>query len=438
MGRVLPSVLAALLATAAFADDGAVRPVQPTLQTPYLTEADQDADADDPAIWVHPADATNSLVITAVKNGGIRVYDLKAGLVQAIGPEPEGTRINNVDLVYGFALSDGTSADLVVASDRGRDFIRIWKIDPETPAAPLTEITAPDAARAFPARLARDGVTTEENPVDDQETVYGLAAWTDAASGVTWVAGTQRHQTLVGLFRLEARPGGTVAAVIDHAFTVPAEHRGQSLWEESDEDPAKDWSPQFEGLVIDRTDGRLYAGQEDVGIWAIPVADAGAAPVLVYETRGAEGSPFRNEDSAISRDVEGLTIYYAATGTRYLLASSQGGAHGEDGRPDAPYDDSFVVFDLAGDAPALLGSFRVEAHGDIDAVQESDGADVISLGLPGFPDGLFVTQDGYAGDLNGLDGEVDSTGFKFVDWRAIASAFEPPLEITPAGFDPRK
>jgi myo-inositol-hexaphosphate 3-phosphohydrolase len=71
-------------------------------------------------------------------------------------------------------------------------------------------------------------------------------------------------------------------------------------------------------------------------------------------------------------------------------------------------------------------------------VQESDGADVLSTGLPGFENGLFVTQDGYAGDINGLDGEIPQTNFKFVDWKTIAESFDPPLAVTPNAADPRR
>ena len=60
-----------------------------------------------------------------------------------------------------------------------------------------------------------------------------------------------------------------------------------------------------------------------------------------------------------------------------------------------------------------------------------------TAGLPGFPNGLFVTQDGYNDDLNGMDGEVAATNFKYVDWAMIAGSFAPPLEVNP-GFDPRQ
>ncbi|WEK03554.1 MAG: phytase [Candidatus Devosia phytovorans] len=434
MTRLTSLLVAALLAGTALPTHAqTVADVAPTLQTPILTEEDADADADDPTIYVNADDAAKSLVVTAVKNGGIRVYGLDGALIQTILPAEDG-RINNVDIVYGFVLDDGSKADLIIGADRGLDIIRAWRIDPAV-AEPLSEITDPSASRAFPQRYSNDGATTEDNPVDDQNTVYGLAAWNDKASGTTWIVGTQRHQPTVGIFKLAATANGHVAATLDHDFRVPTTHDGQDLWIENEDDPLLDFSPQFEGTVIDRTTGTIYAGQEDVGIWTVSVT--GGEPVLAYATRGSSASPFNNPDSVISRDVEGLSIYYAASGTKYLIASSQGGAHGDAPSPDAPYDDSFAAFDIT-DGMTLLGAFRVSASGDMDAVQESDGADVISLGLPGFENGLFITQDGYAGDLNGLDGEVASTNFKFVDWKAIADSFEPKLEVTPEGFDPRQ
>lgn len=434
MNKLTIACVAALLATTALPSLAqTVAEVAPVLQTPILTEADADADADDPAIYVSAEDAAGSLVVTAVKNGGIRVYGLDGALVQTVLPAEDG-RINNVDIIYGFALDDGSKVDLVIAADRGLDIIRAFRIDPDA-AEPLSEITDPAADRAFPQRYTQDGAGTEDNPVDDQNTVYGLTAWNDLAAGKTWIVGTQRHQPTVGIFTLQATAGGHVKAVLDHDFRVATTHGGQDLWIENEDDALLDFSPQFEGTVIDRTTGIIYAGQEDVGIWTVPVT--GGEPVLAYATRGSSKSSFNNPDSVISRDVEGLSIYYAASGTKYLLASSQGGAHGDMPSPDAPYDDSFVAFDITKDM-LLLGAFRVAGSGDMDAVQESDGADVISLGLPGFENGLFITQDGYAADLNGLDGEVASTNFKFVDWAVIANSFTPALEITPEGFDPRK
>lgn len=423
------------LATIVSAAPYQVREVAPTLQTPILTEADMDADADDPAIYANAADPARSVVITAVKNGGMRVYSLKGELVQTIPPSREDGRINNVDLVYGFTLDSGEKVDLAIGSDRGLDIIRVWRIDMAA-AQPLTEVTDPAEPRAFPSRPSRDQSGLEDNPLDDQNTVYGLAAWTDRDAGKTYVVGTQRHQPAIGIFVLEALPGEKVAVRLERTVMVPASHKGQDLFQEAEDEPLKDWNAQFEGSVVDATTGILYAGQEDVGIWKIDLKSA-AAPTLVYETRGSSESSFSNQESVIARDVEGLAIYYADNGIRYLMASSQGQAHGEAVAADAPYDDSFAVFKI-GDTLELQGSFRVGAKDEIDAVQESDGADVLSTGLPGFENGVFVTQDGYAGDINGLDGETPQTNFKFVDWKVIAESFDPPLAIAPSTPDPRR
>ncbi len=139
------------LATIVSAAPYQVREVAPTLQTPILTEADMDADADDPAIYANAADPARSVVITAVKNGGMRVYSLKGELVQTIPPSREDGRINNVDLVYGFTLDSGEKVDLAIGSDRGLDIIRVWRIDMAA-AQPLTEVTDPAEPRAFPSR----------------------------------------------------------------------------------------------------------------------------------------------------------------------------------------------------------------------------------------------------------------------------------------------
>lgn len=424
----------------AFAAEPAVPMLRPKLETPNLPDNALESDADDPAVWLAPKVAADSLVITAVKDGGIRVYDLGGALVQRVLPaetDRGSGRINNVDVAYGLVFPDGSTADVAVASDRGLDVIRVFRIDRDA-KAPLVEITAHPTKRAFKDRPRDDGTGAIANPLGDQDTVYGLALW-KSGDGTLYAVGTQRHQPRLGLFRLEAKNNGTVDVIYVRDFRFPVVFEGQDLREESDEDPRDDWSPQFEGLVVDQRTGILYAGQEDVGIWRVDLAAGKADAQPFYTTRGSVGSPFRNTASRIARDVEGLTIYYGEGKTGYLLASSQGQAHGERAErlADAPYDDSFAAFALAGAAePEFLGSFRVAARGNgIDSVEESDGADVVSAALPGFPEGLFITQDGY--DNNHFTGRVDSTNFKFVSWGSIARAFDPPLAIAPDAYDPR-
>ena len=117
--RLLAALLTLTLAATAAATEPV--PVRPALETPNLPDNAIESDGDDPAIWVHPDQARRSLVVTAVKDGGLRVYDLAGKLVQTIDPAstPDGDgRINNVDLAYGLKLPSGGEIDVAVASDR--------------------------------------------------------------------------------------------------------------------------------------------------------------------------------------------------------------------------------------------------------------------------------------------------------------------------------
>jgi 3-phytase len=58
---------------------------------PVNTEGDA---ADDPAIWVNPADPAQSLIIGTAKKSGLYTYGLDGKMVQFL---PEG-RLNNVDI----------------------------------------------------------------------------------------------------------------------------------------------------------------------------------------------------------------------------------------------------------------------------------------------------------------------------------------------------
>lgn len=111
-----------------------------------------------------------------------------------------------------------------------------------------------------------------------------------------------------------------------------------------------------------------------------------------------------------------------------MLASSQG-------------DSIFVAFSRKGDN-AYFGSFAVGENGAIDGVQESDGAMVVNMPLgAGYPEGLMVVHDGLNDPAVMVEDEGQmenaNTNFKFLSWADVANAFDPPLQIDPAGFNPR-
>ena len=371
--------------------------VLPTVETPPVIDVDEPAndatlgDADDPAIYVHPTDASQSFVIGSLKDGGLQVYDLGGQVLQSIAPED--IRYNNVDVLYGFELG-GESVDLAIASDRNNDTLAIFLIDPNT--RQLTDITA-------------DNITESIFGIDDgEQTAYGLTTYQSPISGESYIFVSQREGNQVAQLKL-VDDGGQVNTEFVRTLTVPIPEGGEL------EDA------QTEGMVADKELGYLYVAQENVGIWKFAAEPEG-------ETTGELIDEVYPNGSHLQADAEGLTIYYGENGTGYLLASSQG-------------DSTFAAYSREGNNE-YLGSFQIGESNGIDGVQNSDGADVINVPLGDeFPFGLLVVHDG-SNDPAVLvddDGELEnaSTNFKFVPWEDVANAFSEPLAITPNSFDPR-
>jgi 3-phytase/alkaline phosphatase D len=373
--------------------------VEPVAETPPVIDLDQPpndqqpGDADDPAIYVHPLDPSQSLVVSTLKDGGLSVYDLTGSVLQTILPgEPGDVRYNNVDLVYGFRVGDDR-VDLAVASDRENDTLAIYAIDPTT--RQLSDITSAS-------------ITESIFGIDDgEQTAYGLATYTSPVTGRSYVFVSQREGDRVAQLELVDDEQGGVAANLVRTLTVPIPATGER------EDA------QVEGMVVDRDRGILYVGQEQVGIYKFSAEPDGDTTGTLIESV---------DDGILSPDVEGLTIYYADNGTGYLLASSQG-------------DSTYAVFSREGNNE-YLGSFAIGNSGDIDSVEESDGADVINVPLgEAFPFGLLVVQDGNNDPALTVEdeGEVEnvSSNFKFVPWQNVAAAFPDFLKIDRTSYDPR-
>ncbi|WP_394821605.1 phytase [Pendulispora albinea] len=409
-------------------------PPSAAVETPREGEP---ADMDDPAVWVHPTNRAKSLIVAAAKKGGLRVYDLSGRLVKsypsAVGAEGEPiNRYNNVDVQYDFDMGGGVRIDVAVASDRLQDSLRIWKIDPQAAGGPLVDITDPSLARLFPTRPdpADREHQTVDNPNNGKNTAYGLTLYRDKGRDELHALVNQNNEAVIAQFELTAVPGGRIGATFVRRWLFPYIYEDQDLTQENEADPTKDFSPQFEGMAVDQQTGILYAGQEDVGIWRIDLQTGAAETRPFYETTAFD------PQSTIARDVEGLSIYYASGGEGYLIASSQGRAHGEPPRAPQPgLDDTFAVFAREG-KNAYLGSFSIGANParGIDAVQECDGAEVSNVALPGFPFGVLIVQDGYDDDLDGLSGEPKATNLKLVPWQHIAGPNELAIDT---GYDPR-
>ncbi|OYD91983.1 phytase [Nostoc sp. 'Peltigera membranacea cyanobiont' 210A] len=381
----------------------------PTLETrpalfddedPALPAVDQNADADDPAIYVNATNATDSLVLTSVKNAGLRVYDLSGNLLQTVNPG--GIRYNNIDLQYGFKLGN-QSIDIAVASDRNNDQLAIFKINPNptTPGQYLEDITDSNIATIFQAAPFEPPYSASTR------SSYGLTLYRSPVTNDYYVFTSRRETGDIAQFKLIDKGNGQIGAERVREFTIPT---------------IEGRDPQTEGMVVDQETGFLYIGQENVGIWKFQAEpNGGTTGKLIDKVRDLGGT-------YLTDDVEGLTIYYGKNGTGYLLASSQG-------------DSTFVAYTREGNNQ-YVGNFAIGNNGPIDSVQESDGADVINVPLgPNFPFGLFVTQDGSnePAKIVSDEGEEEnvSSNFKLVPWENIANAFPNSLNIDTTSYDPR-
>ncbi|WP_173861612.1 phytase [Streptomyces aureus] len=395
--------------------------VTPRAETPVLHDDDAggNADADDPAIWRNAAAPGRSLVIATAKEGGLRVYDLDARPVQSIaappadGPDDAPGRFNNVDLVQGLRLSSGR-ADLAVTSDRGHDRLRFYRIDRDRAGGPLTDVTDPAAPAVF---------SQDQAEINDQRTAYGLATWTDPASGKSFALVSRRERTSIALLELLPAADGKVTYRKIRTLDLPATFRlpDGTSWAPCGE-PGE--LPQVEGMVVDPADGTLYAGQEDIGIWRLRADLTGTPKLLdkvreygvpgVYDEETEECTPGADPGyggTRISSDVEGLTLVTESDGDGYLLASSQG-------------DNTFAAYDRElADRNEYEGGFRVApASGDLDGSEECDGAAALNAPLGSkYPNGLLVVQDGH--DAPG-DGDRPATNFKFVDLGPVLDAVD--------------
>ncbi len=369
----------------------------PVAQTPNLIDGDDTTlgrfgDGGDPAIYVHPTSPSLSVVITTLQEGGLAVYDLDGSELQFIDPDygaPESARFNNVDLRYNFPLGD-TLVDIVVATERNNNTIRIYKIDPE--ARQMVDITAESIGpNLFP----------DFKVGNDNGEAYGVSIYRSVISSKFYVFVNSNDRCDIAQLELVDNGDGSIAATrIERPIILPT---------------------QCEGMVADDELGLLYVGEEDVGLWKFSAEpDGGTTGTLIEQVKP--------NGSVLAADLKGLTLYYGSGGQGYLLASSQG-------------DSTFAVFTREGDND-YLGSFSVGRAGSIDSVEASDGASVINLPMgPNFAQGLFVAHDGFNEPevLVLDDGELENinTNFKLVPWEQIANSFDPPLVIDTSSYNPR-
>ena len=222
--------------------------------------------ADDPAIWVHPADPAKSTIIGTDKDGGLAVYDLSGKQIQYM---PDGS-INNVDIRGGFKLG-GQSVALVAAGNRTDNSIAIYRVN--------------QATRLLESVAARKITTLE---------VYGSCMYHSRKTGKFYYF-VNSKKGAVEQWELFDNGSGKVDGRKVRSFAAGS---------------------QTEGCVADDELAAFYLGEENVAIWKYGAEpDAGDARMPVDKVR---------PDGHLVSNIEGLTIAYGQKGAGYLIASSQG------------------------------------------------------------------------------------------------------------------
>jgi 3-phytase len=179
--------------------------------------------ADDPAIWVDPANPNRALIIATDKKAGIHVYDL-SGKDLAF---TKGGLVNNVDV----------AGNIIVASDRNdgvNAHLAVFRLDAGKPAI---------------VALGRAAAGTGE--------AYGLCL-KKTAPGAPLTAALIVKDGTVRVGTLTVADGAAPSFAKEWEYKIPT---------------------QSEGCVFDGD--TLYVGEEDAGVWKLERNGAGATASLV-------------------------------------------------------------------------------------------------------------------------------------------------------------
>jgi len=286
---------------------------QAKILKPILITEPTPNDTDDPAIWIHPTDPAQSIIVGTDKGdttGGLYVFEL-SGKIDIARSVIGLHRPNNVDIEYGLTLGDSI-LDISVCTERGKNTIRVFR---------LPDMQAIDGG----------GIPVFEN--DSLRAPMGIALYKrphDQAIFAYVSRKTGPQNGYLGIYQLSADSNGIVTAKW-------IGNRG-----------AFSGKKEIEAICVDDSLGFIFYSDEMTGIRKYH-----ADPDSSDEELAFFGGSFFTED------VEGISILPTDSGKGYLLVSDQ-------------QADKFQVFDRLG-AHEHLGSLAVstrESDGSETTVQK--------------------------------------------------------------------
>lgn len=264
-------------------------------------------DPDDPAIWVHPSDASQSLIIAtnkvAAPQGAVIVFDLDGKILQTISGVD---RPNNVDIRGNRAF----------VTERRKSAVRVFDIDPET------------------RRLAQSAsLPVFAGEAGDFAAPMGIALYRRPQDGALFAILSRKAGPSGGyLWQYRVEPGPSLR--LARKF---GEFSGKG---------------EIEAVAVDDENGYVYYADEGAGIrkyFADPERPDADSELALFGQTGYRG------------DREGLAIYAADGGKGYLISTDQiPGAsryllYRREGSPASPHDHSEVVAVIEGGADETDG-----------------------------------------------------------------------------------
>lgn len=306
-------------------------------------------DSDDPSIWINSQSPSESLIIGTDKggdtgDGALFVFDLKGKVVP--GKTVKNIkRPNNVDVGYNLKYQGGL-VDIAVCTERNTNSIRVFRIPEMVP-------------------IDNGGIRVFEN--DSLNLPMGVALYTDPATKEIYaIVGRKSGPTdgsYLWQYLLKDNGQGIVTGTVVRKFGL---YSGKN---------------EIESIAVDNELGYVYYSDEGVGIrkyYAHP--DSSSNELALFGTK------------EFTDNHEGISIYKLDDHTGYLVVSDQ-------------QANKFHVFTREGSGQ------NKHLHPCIKTIKsstiESDGSDVTSATLPGFPHGLFVAMS-------------DDKTFQFYRWEDLA------------------
>lgn len=250
-----------------------VQPVLVSEPVPY--------DTDDPAIWIHPTDPSQSIVIGTDKGGdtdqgGLYVFRLDGTIDRERSFIPLN-RPNNVDIAYGLVLGSDT-LDIAVVTVRRENTIRVFSLPDMTP-------------------IDNGGIPVFEGETDRDP--MGITLFTDLTTGSIYATVGRKigpSGSYLWQYQLTDSGQGYVTGTVARKF---GEFSGLK---------------EIEALVADNELGFLYASDEGYGVrkyYAHPDSSSEELASFAFDN--------------VTDDHEGLSIYKYSDGTGYLILSDQQG-----------------------------------------------------------------------------------------------------------------